>query len=109
MMMVMMVIEAGALVAFATPQETAVVEHVLGQRIQCPEVAFARIAGLARHLDEAIVQAEIVPYGVLPGGELVLVVWKPVGLKMCSELKFCRRKIITSCYLQCATFQLIYR
>lgn len=74
MMMVMVMIEAGAFVAFASSQEAAVVEHVLGERIQRPEVAFAGIARFAWHFDETIVETEIVTDGVLPGGEFVLVV-----------------------------------
>jgi len=50
-----------ALVAFAPAQEAAVVEHVLGHRVQRPVVALARVARLARDLDEAVVQTQIVP------------------------------------------------
>jgi len=63
-------------VSLPASQETAVVKHVLRQRVQRPEVALSRVPRLAGHLYEAIVQAEIVPDRVLPGGELVLVVWK---------------------------------
>lgn len=67
-----------SLIALPAPQEAAVVEHVLGQRIQRPEIALARISRLTGHLDEAVVQTEIVPDGVLPGGELVFVVREAV-------------------------------
>lgn len=63
-----------SLVPFATPQEGSVVEHVDGTRVQRPVVAFARVARLPWHLDEAVVEAEVVSDGVLPGGELGLVV-----------------------------------
>lgn len=65
-----------SLVALPSAQEAAVIEHVLGQRIQCPEIALARIARLAWYLYKAVVQAEIVPYRVLPSGKLILIVWK---------------------------------
>jgi len=60
--------------ALASAQEGAVVEHVLAVGVQRPVVAFARVAGLAGHLDKAVVEREVVPYAVLPGGEALLVV-----------------------------------
>ena len=65
------------LVALPPAQEAPVVEHVLGEGIEGPVVALARVAGLARYLDEAVVEREVVPDGVLPGGELVVVVGEP--------------------------------
>lgn len=67
---------AGAFVAFPATQKAAVVEHVLGQWVQCPEITFARVTRLTRNFDEAIVQAEIVTNGILPCGELLFVVRK---------------------------------
>lgn len=66
-----------SLVPFAAPQEGSVVEHVDGARVERPVVALARVARLPWHLDEAIVEAEVVSDGVLPGGELGLVVREP--------------------------------
>ena len=51
------------------PQERAIVKHVLGVGVQGPEVALARVARFASHLDETVVEAEVVPDAVLPGGE----------------------------------------
>lgn len=64
------------LVSLPTSQETTVVEHVFRQRVQRPVIAFSRVPGLARDLNEAVVEREIVPDGVLPGGELVVVIGK---------------------------------
>jgi len=46
----------------------ALLEHIveLDGRIQRPVVALAFAAALARHFDEALVEAEVVPYRVLP-------------------------------------------
>lgn len=70
-------IETRSFVAFASAKEAAVVEHVLGQGIECPEIAFTGIAGLTGNLDEAIVKAEVVSDGILPGREFVFVVGEP--------------------------------
>lgn len=51
------VVQLDALVALATPQEASVIEHVFSEGIQRPEIALSRISGLARYLDEAVVQA----------------------------------------------------
>ena len=56
------------------PQEGAVVEHVLGRRVQRPVVALAGVARLAGDLDEAVVEAEVVADRVLPGWEAFSVV-----------------------------------
>lgn len=63
-----------SLVAFPASEETAVVEHVFGQGVQRPVVAFARVTWFPRDFDEAVVQRQVMPYGVLPGGEFFPVV-----------------------------------
>lgn len=63
-----------AFVTFPAAQETAIVEHVLCHWVQSPVVAFAGVPRLARDLDEAIVERQVVPDGVLPRGELLAVV-----------------------------------
>jgi len=73
---VMEVVSRGrvALVALATAQEAAVVEHVLGVGVEGPVVALAGVARLPGDLDEAVVETQIVADRVLPRGELVPVV-----------------------------------
>ena len=56
------------------PQEGAVVKHVLGVGVEGPEVALAGVAGLPGHLDEAVVETEVVADAVLPGGVALVVV-----------------------------------
>ena len=56
----------GDLEALAPAQVGAVVEHVLGLGVQRPVVALARSAGLARLLQETVVQRQVVPNRVLP-------------------------------------------
>lgn len=68
-----------SLEALPSPEEAAVVEHVLGGRVQGPVVTFARVPRLPRDLNETVVEGEVVPDGVLPGGELVSVVGKLVA------------------------------
>jgi len=41
-------------------------EHVVGGRVEHPVVALAGVVIVARHLDEALVEAEVVTYRVLP-------------------------------------------
>ena len=65
------------LVPLPPPEEGAIVEHVLGHGVQRPEVALARVARLPRHLDETVVETEVVADGVLPLRELLLVVGEP--------------------------------
>lgn len=48
------------------PQVAAVLEHIAAVRVQGPEGSLARLVRRARHLDEAVVEAERVPDGVLP-------------------------------------------
>jgi len=64
-------------VALPAAQEAAVVEHVLRHGVQSPVVAFAGVPRLARNLDEAVVEGEVVPDGVLPCGELLTIVREP--------------------------------
>lgn len=40
--------------------------HVAAKAMERPEAAFARPVGTPRHFDEAIVEAQWVPYWVLP-------------------------------------------
>lgn len=47
-------------------QVTTVLEHVAAVRVQGPEGSLAGFVRRARHLDEAVVEAERVPDGVLP-------------------------------------------
>ena len=70
--------EGGPLVALPTAQEAPVVKHILRERVQRPVVALSGVARLARDLDEAVVQREVVSDAVLPGGELVAVVGEAV-------------------------------
>ena len=65
---------AGFLEAFASTQKRAVVEHVLTVGVECPVVALARVALLARLLDKAVVERQVVAYGVLPGGKALAIV-----------------------------------
>lgn len=46
----------GALVAFAAPQEAAVVEHIVGLRVEAPIAALAGISWLTREFHEAVVE-----------------------------------------------------
>ena len=48
------------------PQEAAVLEHVVGVRVQGPVAALARFLVVAGHLDEALVEREVVADAVLP-------------------------------------------
>lgn len=50
------VVKLHSLVPLTSSQEASIVEHVLGEWIESPEVAFAGISWLARYLDEAIVE-----------------------------------------------------
>ena len=55
-------------------QETPVFEHLRARRVKFPEVSFPRGAVFARDLYEAVVEAEVVPDGVLPRGPALAVV-----------------------------------
>ena len=58
------------------PEEAAIAEHVCTGRVQGPVVALASRSDLSGDLDEAVVEAEIVPDRVLPGRPLLAVVRK---------------------------------
>lgn len=68
------VVRGRPLVSLPASQKATVVEHVFRERVQGPIIALSRIAGLARNLDEAIVERQVVPDGVLPGGKLVVII-----------------------------------
>lgn len=63
-------------IALAAPQEAAIVEHILGLRVQTPVAALAWIARLARQLDETIVERQVVANAVLPERILVAIIRK---------------------------------
>ena len=56
------------------PQETPILEHLRAGRMKLPEVSFPRRAVLAGHLDEAVVETEVVSDGILPRGPALAVV-----------------------------------
>lgn len=60
-------------------QETPVLEHVRRVGIQRPVVALPRVSGLSGHLDETVVERQVVADGVLPRGELLPVVDEPLA------------------------------
>lgn len=68
-----------SLEALPSPKEAAVVEHILRGRVKGPVVTFSRVPRLPRDLDETVIEGQVVPDGVLPGGELVSVVGKLVA------------------------------
>ncbi len=59
-----------------SPQETPILEHLRTCRVQLPEVSFSRRSILTRYLDEAVIQAKVMPNGVLPRGPPLPVVGK---------------------------------
>lgn len=59
------------------PPVVALLEHVLKRGVQHPEVALALPAGLLGHLDEALVERQVVPYAVLPPFLVLLVIGEP--------------------------------
>ena len=52
--------------AFPPPQERSVVEHVVAVRVEAPVAALPRLLVVPRHLDEALVEGEVVADGILP-------------------------------------------
>ena len=64
--------------ALGPPQEATVAEHVPALGVQGPVVAFPRAARGARHLDEAVVEGEVVADGVLPALLVLLEVGEAV-------------------------------
>lgn len=75
-----------SLVALATPEKAAVVEHVFGERVEGPEVALAGVAGLARYFDEAVVQTV---EGFFAVKTLNLPLNQRTNLKLCL-IEFCQ-------------------
>ena len=63
--------------ASPTPQVRAVVEHVVRVGIQRPVTSLTRFLVVPGYFDEALVQAEVVPDGVLPTLLVFAVVRKP--------------------------------
>lgn len=63
---------AGLGLPFPAPV-VAILEHIQAARVQRPVAAFARPPFLARHLDEAVVEGEVVPDAVLPALPIVVV------------------------------------
>jgi hypothetical protein len=61
-----------------TPQVRPVVEHVVRVRVQRPVAPLARLLVVTWHLDEALVQTEVVPDGVLPPLLVLAVVREPL-------------------------------
>ena len=64
--------------AFPPPQEGSVVKHVVAVRVEAPVAPLARLLVVPRHLDEALVEAEVVADRVLPALLVVAVVREPV-------------------------------
>ena len=66
----------GQLVEESVPpsEEAPVLEHLGAGRVKLPEVPLPRGAVLAGDLDEAVVETQVVPDGVLPGGPALAVV-----------------------------------
>ena len=65
------------LVPLPPPQEGAIVKHVLGQGVQGPEVPLPGVTRLPRHLDEAVIETEVVADRVLPLGESLPIIGEP--------------------------------
>lgn len=59
------------------PPVVALLKHVLKRGVQHPEVTLALPAGLLGHLDEALVERQVVPYAVLPPFLVLLVIGEP--------------------------------
>lgn len=68
------VVRRRPLVSLPASEKATIIEHILRKRIQGPVVALSRVSRFARDLDEAIVERQIVPDGVLPGGKLVVII-----------------------------------
>lgn len=60
----------------------AVLEHVTAVGVQCPVASFARSVRRARNFDEAVVEGEAVPNGVLPSLLVLSVERKQVHYKL---------------------------
>ncbi len=70
------------LVSFSSSQEAAVVKHILTGGVQGPVVALSRVTGFTRDFHETVIERQVVANAVLPGWELLPVVWKPVHDKI---------------------------
>ena len=51
---------------FPPPEEGAIVEHVVAVGVEAPVAPLAGLLVVPRHLDEALVQRQVVPDRVLP-------------------------------------------
>ena len=60
------------------PEQRSVLKHGDGLWVESPVGALARPGGMPRYLDEAVVEAEVVPEGVLPALGVVPVVREPL-------------------------------
>ena len=76
-----------SLVPLPPPEEGPVIKHVLSLGVQCPEVSFPGASRISGHLDETIVERQVVSDGVLPLGELLLVVRKPLLYKLADPVE----------------------
>lgn len=65
--------------ALPPPQKTPVLKHIRGVRIQGPVVALPGVSRLSGHLYKAVIERQIVPDRVLPGGELLPVIREAVA------------------------------
>lgn len=57
--------------ASAATEEATVLEHVVAVGIQGPVAALAWLAVITRHLDEALVERQVMADAVLPAGPVV--------------------------------------
>lgn len=71
--------EVAAFEALPAAKEAAALEHVSGVRVERPVVALAGAAGFPRHLDEAVVEGEVVADAVLPLARAVAVEGEALG------------------------------
>ena len=56
-------------------------------RVQCPEVPLARTSRISGHLEETIIERQVVPDGVLPLGELLFVVGESLLYKLTDPIE----------------------
>ena len=60
-----------------SPQEGAIVKHVLGLGIQGPEAPLARITRLSGHLNKAVIETQVVANAILPLRKSLTIVGEP--------------------------------
>lgn len=84
--------------ASSPAQVAAVVKHVVAVRIERPVAAFARLLVISRHLDETLVQRQVVSDRVLPTLLVLAIVRKPAHIRISKPLK--HRSIIVSFYFK---------